>query len=58
MDDADPVGDSSGVLATELAVVEGVDSAVMLRLKPARRGRAVVLIVAVEGRCGGGGSEE
>ena len=47
MEEAEAVGESSGVPMAELATVEGTESRVVVRLTAAGGGRAVVLIVAV-----------
>lgn len=49
VDEADAVGESSGVPAVELATVEGIDSAVVVRLMAAFCDKAVVLIVSTSG---------
>jgi len=47
VEEADPVGESSGVPAVELAVVEGLESMVTLRRSADSVGSAVVLIRTV-----------
>lgn len=47
VDEAEAVGDSVGVLASELGVVEAAESMVVLRRKAALCGMAVVLIAVV-----------
>ena len=44
VDEADAIGESSGELASELVAVDGIESMVILRLRAASCGRAVVLI--------------
>ena len=46
VDEAEAVGESSGVLAVEFDTVEGVESTVTVRLMADRVARAVVLILA------------
>ena len=48
VDDADAVGESSGVFAVELEEVDGVESTVIFRLMAAFCGNAVVLILLLD----------